>query len=121
MNGHGGKVQLQLLPISPVIEGNVDAVLRSREEQTGLLGVLADCPDEGAVRDAVDQLRPRGPEIGGLEDIRPVVVVLVAVDSDVGGAGIARGRFNEADAAPLGQFLGRDVGPVLAAVTGELN
>src|SRR5450759_4728475 len=59
--------------------------------------------------------------IARLVDVGREIVILMAVDRDVRGAGIMRRRFNQTDAAPFRKTLGRYVGPTLAFIACDLD
>src|ERR1700752_234213 len=49
------------------------------------------------------------------------VIVLVAIDGDVGGSGIEGRCVNLAEATPFRQVFWGDIGPALATITSELD
>ena len=55
-DGHGGQVQLQGLPVLPVVEGDEKAALRACVEQAAADRVLAQHPHEGIRRQALHGL-----------------------------------------------------------------
>ncbi len=73
------------------------------------------------VGQARDDFCPGFAEVGGLENVGLEIVELVRVHGGVGGSRFERGSFEEADHGPLGNFFGRDVGPVFAAIARQLN
>ena len=68
---------------------------------------------------ARDQI-PGLAEICGLENIRLQIVELVRVHRGVSRAGIMRGRFHQTHHAPFRNAFRSDVGPVLAAIAGNV-
>ncbi len=49
------------------------------------------------------------------------IVIRMSIDSQISCRGIVRRSFNQADAAPVWQVFGRDVGPILAAIAGDVD
>src|SRR5579859_41425 len=121
MDRRGRQIEFQRLPVSAIVEGDVDAIFRAGEEQALVLGVFANDVGEAGVRETVGDSRPGFAEVGGPEDVGLEVVQLVAIDGDVGGAGGERRGFDDADETPLAEFFRGDVGPVLAAVAGDVH
>ena len=115
------QIEFETLPIRAVVEGNVDAVFGAGEEKPGLLRIFPDGADEGAVRNSVHELRPGGSVVGGFEDVRAVVVVLVAIDGNPGCSGISSGGINLADAAPFWQLFRGDVAPSFSSIACDLH
>ena len=109
----GGQIQFERAPVCAVVEGNIDAGFGSGVEQAALLGIFANGANEGAIGNAVGELGPGLAVVGGFVDVGFEVVALVAIDGDVGGAGVERRSVDEADAAPLRHIFGSDVGPGL--------
>src|SRR5256885_10773799 len=104
-----------------VVERNPYTSLGTSVEQAFAAGILADGVDERIVGQTGDEFAPGFAEVGGFENVRMKIVELVRVDRDVSGADVEWRRMDDADGGPLGDFLGRDVGPILAAIAGHVK
>src|SRR5438034_10971490 len=91
------------------------------KKQPAFLGVFADCTYKRVLWNAAYDFRPALAVVVGLIDVRTQVVILVAVNRQVGSSSIVRRRFDQADAAPFRQVLRSYVRPTLAAIPGDLN
>ena len=121
VDGHSRKIELQRTPLGAVIEGDKHAGLGSGVQEAALFGIFAHGANEGVVRNTFGVPGPSLAVVGSLEDVGVHIVVLVAIDGDVGSSRIEGGSVNLADATPFGKILGSDVGPGLAAVARELD
>ena len=112
-------------PVLAVIEGDVDRVLCSREEQPLADRVLVHPMDvaEDALRDIPAEIGPGLAIIRGLIDERIAIVHLVQIDRDVARPRIITGRLDVGERSERRQVqdvLG-DVCPVLSGVAGDLQ
>ena len=123
----GGEIELERLPVVPVVERDVHPALRAREQQARLLGVLPDHPGEAAarlvLRQSAHDRRPRLAVVVRAEAIRFVVARDVKIHGDVGGGRIEVRRVDREDVAPPGdrQVGNRHVVPGFALVLGQLD
>src|SRR5580704_1670190 len=115
------KIKLERLPVRTVVEGNVDARFGAGEKQIVARWVNTDSVHIVSGREAVHQRGPGLTEVGGFEDVRSEVVLLVAFDGDVGGAGFGGGGFDHAYRAPIGHGFWRDVFPMLTGVASNVH
>ena len=121
MNGDRGEIQLERLPVRAIVQGKVHPGLGSGKQQALALRVFADGPDIRTFGDAIGDQGPALAIIARAVDEWAKIVELVAVHRKVGGARVMVRGFDDADHAPLGQVFGRDVGPTLAAIQGEMH
>ncbi len=77
-------VQPQRLPMSAVVERDIDGAFGAGEQQALPLRILADGIDRLAVGNAGDDLRPGLPAVVRAEDVRPQIVEAERVDRGVG-------------------------------------
>src|SRR5271165_301486 len=117
----GWQVQFKRPPLGAVVEGNVDPVLGSRIEKSTLLRVFTNGTNETALRNAVVQSCPGLAVVAGLIDVGTKIVVLMAVHGNICRTGIVGRGIDLADAAPLRQVFGGNVGPVLAVIAADLD
>ena len=126
--GHGevrdrdhGQVQLQRIPAHPILERDVEPALGAREEQAAPLGVGLDRAHEVVALDAAREVLPGAAEVGGVEEVRPEVVELVARAREVRPAR-REGVGNEVvDLGPFGERAGSHVLPVRAVVHAHVD
>src|SRR3954466_15852610 len=104
-----------------VVERNPDTSFCAGVEQAFAAGILADGVDERIVWQTGDDFAPGFAEVGGFENVRMKIVELVRVDRDVSGADVEWRWIDNADRGPLGDFLGRDVGPVFSTVARDVK
>src|SRR2546421_337491 len=104
-----------------VVETNPDTSLCAGVEQAFAAGILADGVNERIVGQTGDDFAPGFAEVGGFENVGMKIIELVRVDRDVSGADVEWRRIDDADGGPLGNFLGRDVGPVFSTVAGHVK
>ena len=81
--------------------------------------VFADHAGEFMFRNAVRNIGPSGPVIGGLENHRRVVVILIAGSDQISGSGRVRGNLDRID-HHLAQPSRGDVLPGGAAIAGDV-
>src|SRR5579864_1709279 len=86
-NGCYREIQLQGLPMIPVIEGDVNAEFGTRVEQALLCRILSDGMYERRGRDAASDELPGFPVVAGAIDKRSAVVEAVAFDGGIGLSG----------------------------------
>jgi hypothetical protein len=87
MNGNGGQVQLQGLPVGSVVNREVDAGFGPGKKQSLAFRVFADGAHIRTLGNPMRNGRPRLTGVRGAVDQRPEVIQLVPVDRDV-----SRGR-----------------------------
>ena len=121
VHGRRRKVQLELTPVSAVVERHIQAHFRTGVKQTSFLRILPHRAHETCVRNSIGQLGPGLAVVAGLVDVGTHVVELVPLSRDIGRASVMRRGVNLADTAPLGQVFRCDIGPGLAFVARELN
>ena len=100
------QVELQRLPVRPVIEGDVHAELRARIQQALSIRVLSSHPHEvvrGNTVAAVGEQLPALAVIVGAKDIRLEVIETVTVYRDKRPSRIVGRKVDRIDRAPLGQ------------------
>ena len=107
-----GQVEREAGPLGSVVEGDVDAVLRTGVEQAFSVRVLAHHPHEVVTANAVDDLGPALSIVVGPPGIGSTVVHLIADAGHVGGARAVRRSFDERDAGVLRHVGGGDVVPL---------
>ena len=115
------EVELQRTPLGAVVKRDKYAGLGSGVQEAALFGIFAHGANEGVVRNTFGVLGPTLAVVGSFIDVGVHVVVLMAIDGDVGGSRVERRSIDLADATPFGKILGSDVGPGLAAVARELD
>ncbi len=115
------EIDLQRAPVRPVVERDKDAALGPGIEQAFLLRVFADSAHKSSIGDSSCNPAPGHSVIARLINVGREIVTLMAVDRDVRRAGIMWRRFNQADAAPFRQILGRNVGPILPFIARDLD
>src|ERR1019366_115049 len=84
-------------------------------------GIFAHGAYVGTGRNAVGDASPALAEVVGLVDERVEIVELMAVNRNIGGAGVVVRGFDDADHAPLRHICWSDVLPGLTVVAGEMN
>ena len=109
VNRRSRQVELQRAPVCAVIERNEHTSLGAGIKQPAFLGVFADCTYKRVLWNAAYDSRPALAVVVGLIDVRTQVVILVAVNRQVGSSGIVRRGVDEADTAPFRQILRSDV------------
>ena len=110
----------QRLPAVAVVERDIDAALGPGKEEPPSVGVLAHGTRHEIAGDPGHDLRPRLPVIGRPEDVRRLVVPLVAREHRVRLGGIVRGHLDDVRHR-VADPLGRHVGPGRAPVARELH
>ena len=117
----GGEAVLHPLPRLAAVERRINAEVGPDEKEVWIPAILADHVDR-LIRQVAGDGRPRRAVVGGLPDERLEVVVTVAGDGDVRGAGIVMRRDHAADPVTgMARDLVGDVGPRLPAVTRHLH
>src|SRR5450755_2220466 len=99
MNRRDRQVQLQRLPMCPVVERYIDAELGARVQQAFPLWVLAHRAHVGTLRYTGNNPRPGLASIMGLVNERLQIIELVPVDGGECSSRIMRGRLNDTDHA----------------------
>ncbi len=120
-HGNGGHVQAQRVPVVAVIEGNPDLGIGGSVQQTLLARILANRIGGRAARDAVHDLGPSLAAVVRAPQVRIHVVQAQRISSGVGRPGVEVAGVHVEDARPGFHRRGRDVGPLLAAVHGDLD
>ena len=120
-DAHARQVELQRFPARPVVERRPDAGLGTGEEQTFPLDIAADGARVRAHRDAGVDAGPAGAVVGGLEQVRREVVLLIAVGREIRRAGIKRRGLDDRHAREFSKRLGRHVFPRGAMVGGDVH
>ena len=121
------QIQGERLPVVPIVEGDLDAALGSREQQPPLDRIGPDHPRHAAAdfvcRQAGDDLRPGPAEIPGPVEVRRVVAQPDEFNGGIGGARLPRRRFDARDVRPagIGQPGDAHVSPGFAFVPREMN
>ena len=115
------QVQLQRLPPRAGVERDVHADLGARVQQPAPNGILADAARVRAGRDSRDDRGPGLSVVRRLPEIRPEVVLLIAIGRDVRGAGVEARRLDHRRARELSIRPRRDVLPVAAPVTRDVK
>src|SRR5579864_7449129 len=121
VDGNSWKIELQRTPVGAVVKGDKYAGLGPGVQKAALFGIFADSANEGVVRNTFCALGPSLAVVGSLIDVGVHVVILVAIDGDVGGSRVEGRSIDLADSTPFGKILGSDVDPGLAAVARELD
>src|SRR5579859_4460717 len=121
VNGCGRQIEFQRLPAPAIIERNVNAVFRARIKQALALRIFSNSVRVTIVRQSRRDFRPRLAIIGRFEKVRMEVIQFVAVNGDVCCAGGVWRSIDDANQAPVPEFFGSDVGPVLAAIAGDMD
>ena len=121
VDGHDRQVELEGLPVHPIVEGYQHAGLCAGVEQALAFRILAHHSHKGVFRDAVGDLSPGRPVIVGLVDVGLEVVRFVAGHGDKGPARLEGRNIDHGNQAPPGHLLGGDVLPGLAPVTREVD
>src|ERR1700722_441297 len=104
-----------------IVEGNVDAVFAAGIEEAFSFRIFADGVRVTIVGQTSRDLRPGLAVVGCLEKVGVEVIELVAIDGHVGSTRGVRRSFDDADEAPLAEFFGGDIGPVLSAIARYLQ
>src|SRR5436305_8485484 len=97
VNGYGGKIELERLPVRAIVKRDLDTGFGSGEEQSTARGVLADGACEVVAGEAGGDLHPGCAVVVGLEEVGREVIPFVAVGGEIGGRGIVRRRLDDAD------------------------
>src|SRR5215469_15972792 len=84
VNGDGRQIELEWLPVEPVVEGDMNAGFGTGVEQAATGRIIADDAREDICRQPVRDGNPVAAIVIGLEKIRCEVVMLVPVGSEVG-------------------------------------
>src|SRR5258708_15799969 len=121
MNRSDGQVEPKRTPVCTVVERNIKPGLGAGKKKSTPLRIFADRADKSVIRDAAGEPHPGFAIIASFINVRVHVVVLMAINGNVSGSSIEWRRFNQADAAPLGQVFGSNVAPVLASVASDMN
>ena len=77
--------------------------------------------NEIAGRNAAGDLSPGLAVVVGAEHVWFTIIHLIALGAEVSGAGFVSRGVDDADACEFRQALGRDVGPILAAVASDVG
>ena len=120
-DGDGGHVEAEGVPVVAIVDGDPDLAVGGGIEQALLARVFADGVGDRAGRDAVVDFGPGLAAIVGAPEVRIHVVEAQGVSGGVGGFGGEVACVHVEDAGPGFHFGGRDVGPLQAAVRGDLN
>src|SRR5664279_2536748 len=107
--------------MAAIIERNVDAQLRSREEQAFLLRVLTDRVDERLRANPRRDRLPGFAVITGAINVGSEIVEPMALHGDVRHGGIEARRLDHGDLAPVADAVRRNVLPGLPAIQSEME
>src|SRR5215472_11636314 len=121
MNRRSREIHLQTLPVIAVVEGDRDARLRARVQQSTTLRVLAHYVDVAGGGKAAIHLLPGGAVVMRTQDAGPLVIQCVPVDGSISGAAVEVRGVHYADIAPRAEARRRNVFPVLSAVPSQLD
>ena len=121
VDGGHRQVAVERQPGRAVVAGDEQAALGAGVQQPGTLGILAYHPGEVVCGKIAADPGPGGAVIRGLEQVRRVVVELVAEGGHVGGRRVVRRELDGGHGRPLGQLGRRDLLPIAAAVTGQVH
>ena len=121
VDGNDRQVAAKSLPAAAVVERDVRAGLGAGVQQPLLGGILADHAREVVAGDAAGDLRPGSPVVLRFEEVRPEVVLLVAVRRDIRGPGVVRRGLDDRHERPAADPLRRHVLPRLPVVTRDVH
>src|SRR5713101_2728804 len=121
MDGHGGQLQLQGMPVLAVVEGHMYPGLCSRVEQPAPHRIFAYHPRKVIVSESPCDLRPGLAIVLRFVEIGLEIVQFVAVGGYIGRGAIVWRRLYDADERPLGQIWRRHVLPALAAIARDMH
>src|SRR5207245_2672978 len=116
MNGYGWQVQLEGLPLSAIVERNLDAGFCAREQQATLSRVFADHAGKDILSKASGDPCPGLPIVVRLIKVGLEVVQFIARGCHIGRGRIVRRWFDDADQGPFWKIRRCDILPVLATV-----
>ena len=116
-----GQIGLPALPVSAIIQRDVDTTFRATVEQTGLCRVSANDTRVIVQRDAIGDLHPGLAIVGGLVEIGGRIIQLIARGRHIAGGGVVGRRLQRADKGPLRQLSRRHLLPGGATITGEVD
>src|SRR2546421_7423792 len=120
VDGDGRQVDLQGLPMLPIVKRNMHARLCACIEQSTLLSIFTNHASEIVWSYARCDLRPGLPIIMGFEEIRLEVIRLVAGRGKIGRCCIKRRGFDNTDQGPFGQIRGSHILPCLAVIARDM-
>ncbi len=120
VDGDGRQIQLQRLPMVPIIKRNMYARLCACIEQSTLLSIFSNHSSEIVCSYARSDLCPGLPIIMSFEEIRLEVIRFVAGRGKVGRCCIERRRFDNTDQGPFGQIRGSHILPCLAVISRDM-
>src|SRR6266849_1560740 len=121
MDGHGGQLQLQGMPVLAVVEGDLYSSLCPCIEQPAPDRIFADHPCKVIFSESPCDLRPGLAKVLRFVEIGLEIVQFVAVGGYIGRGGIVWRRLYDADERPLGQIWRRHVLPALAAIARNMH
>ena len=104
VNRRHWQIQLQRLPMRPVIKRHEDAELSSRVKQAFAPGIFAHGVDIGAFGNPVRNCAPIFSKIGCFENVRLEIVQLVPVHRNVRGICVVWRSVDDTDCAPVGHL-----------------
>src|SRR5438045_1263775 len=96
-------------------------MLGAGEQKAALHWIFADRMHKVVLRDSVGDAGPRLTVVGGLEDVRLAIVVLVILHRNVSRAGVMRRRINQTHTSEIRHAGRRDLVPALAAIPGDID
>ena len=115
-HGDRREVELERLPVVPVVEGDVHAEFGGRVQQAASGRILPDGVDEVAIAQAGDDGLPVPAPVAGAVELGLAILDPVPIHGDVGGSGVEGGGLDAGDLGPGRDTGGRDLGPVGAAI-----
>ena len=98
---HGRQIELEPLPGSAVVDRIHHAALGAEVQLPAPGRILTNGVEVDVLRNCGIEPGPGLAEVGGLVQVRPVVVESMRVDDDVRGGGVERRGFDQADRGPL--------------------
>ena len=115
---HGAvrEVELQRLPLVPIVERNPHARLRPREEQALAHGIFANGVDRGVVRQAAGDEPPGLTAVVRAVNVRTQIIDAEAANGGIGGFVVKMRSGKLRDFAPGRDLWRRDVFPIGAAI-----
>jgi hypothetical protein len=111
----------QRLPVIAIVKRDEDRLFGAGIQQPAPLRILANHADDPAVGNAARDVRPRLAAVVGAVDVRPQVVETQRVDRGVSGVHVEVRRIHDRHLHPRRECRRRDVLPVLAAITRQVN
>src|SRR5439155_12585284 len=120
-NGTDRQIQLQRLPLVPVVERHVDTQFSTGEEQSSSPRVLANGPQEIRSRNAARDQLPGGGIVMRSIDIWCLIIEATPINNRVSEGRIKMGSFDQRNLAPFAKALRCDILPGFAAIAAEMN